>query len=104
MIRFTVVWHPEAEDELASIWLDAADRQSVALAVNAIDRHLATDATAKGIQVEGDLRQLTALSLRVICGKHNRGQACADCRSGRCLAVVVRAWVANLGGDLAEVA
>ena len=49
MIRFTVVWHSEAQDELASIWLDAADRQSVTLAANAIDRHLATDATAKGI-------------------------------------------------------
>ena len=59
MIRFTVVWHPEAQDELASVWLDAADRQSVTLAANAIDRHLATDTTAKGIQVEGDLRQLT---------------------------------------------
>jgi hypothetical protein len=39
MTRFTVVWHALAQDELARIWLDAADRQSVTLAANAVDRH-----------------------------------------------------------------
>ena len=66
MTRFTVVWHALAQDELARIWLDAADRQSVTLAANAVDRHLATDAMAKGIQVEGGLRELTVPPLRVV--------------------------------------
>ena len=69
MTRFTIVWHALAQDELARIWLDAADRQSVTLAANAVDRDLATDAMAKDIQVEGGLRELTVPPLRVVFAK-----------------------------------
>jgi plasmid stabilization system protein ParE len=40
-MSYTVVWKPAAEDELAQIWTDAADRGAVADAANEIDRLLA---------------------------------------------------------------
>ena len=32
MTRYTVVWHQEALDELARLWIDAPDRTAVTLA------------------------------------------------------------------------
>jgi hypothetical protein len=29
MIRFTVVWHEDAQNQLAEIWIRAADRHAV---------------------------------------------------------------------------
>lgn len=66
MTRYTVVWHRDAEDELAEAWLRAPNRPDVALAAAAIDRHLGSDATSKGIEVEGGLRQLVITPLRVL--------------------------------------
>jgi hypothetical protein len=66
MTRYTVVWHQEAIDELTRLWMDAPDRTAVTLATSAIDRHLATDATEKGIAAPDDLRQLTIPPLRVL--------------------------------------
>jgi hypothetical protein len=48
MTRFTVVWHQEAEDELARIWLESKNRQAVSAATNAIDGQLGIDADVKG--------------------------------------------------------
>jgi hypothetical protein len=45
MTPYTVVWHRDARDELAGLWLDAEDRNAVTLAAGTIDRHLATDAS-----------------------------------------------------------
>ena len=53
---------------MATIWLDAAERGSVTVAANAIDRHLTLDAGEKGVPVESDLRQLTVPPLRVLFG------------------------------------
>ncbi len=47
MTRYTVVWHQEARDELATLWIEASDRNAVGLAAGAIDRHLLTDAEPK---------------------------------------------------------
>jgi hypothetical protein len=33
MIRYTVTWHREAEEELAELWLFASDRNEVTAAV-----------------------------------------------------------------------
>jgi len=66
MTRYTVVWHDDAQNQLAEIWTNASDRQTVTLAANAIDRHLAVDTTAKGIAVEGDLRLAIVPPLRVL--------------------------------------
>jgi hypothetical protein len=66
MTRYTVVWHVDAENELAELWLAANDRDAVTLATNTIDSHLAADADRKGIAVEGDLRLLVVPPLRVL--------------------------------------
>ena len=51
---------------MAEIWLAAANRQEVALAASAFDRHLGIDAAAKGVEVEGGLRQMVIPPLRVL--------------------------------------
>jgi hypothetical protein len=66
MIRYTVVWHDDAQDQLADRWINAPDRQAVTAATNSIDKHLEWDAPLKGAAVEGDLRELIVPPLRVL--------------------------------------
>ncbi len=65
MIRFTVVWHEDAQNQLAEIWIHVADRKAVTQAADAIDVVLAWDASTNGALVEGDLRELLVPPLRV---------------------------------------
>lgn len=39
-MRYTVVWSPEATDQLADLWVRASDQQAVADAADDIDRRL----------------------------------------------------------------
>ncbi|MBC7855311.1 MAG: hypothetical protein IAF94_17930, partial [Pirellulaceae bacterium] len=39
-MKYTVIWEPDAANELARLWLDSTDRQTVADAANEIDRLL----------------------------------------------------------------
>ena len=66
MTRYTVVWHTDVRDELARLWIDAADRRAVRAAADAIDRELAVDALLKGNDIPDGLRQLTIAPLRVL--------------------------------------
>jgi plasmid stabilization system protein ParE len=63
-MRFTVTWHPAAEQELTEIWLRANDRSSVTHAANDIDQTLALAPQAHGEEFYGD-RLLVALPLAV---------------------------------------
>jgi hypothetical protein len=65
-MRYTVVWHQKAHDELASLRLASADRTAIAAAANTIDSQLAVDAHKKGIHAIEGLRQLTVPPLRVL--------------------------------------
>jgi plasmid stabilization system protein ParE len=47
-MRYTVVWKPAAEGELARIWTDAADRSAVSKAATAVDQLLRSNPTAQG--------------------------------------------------------
>lgn len=47
-MNWTVVWLPNAEDELAELWLAAPDRELVTLAVEQIDKQLGRDPAAAG--------------------------------------------------------
>ncbi len=47
-MRYTVVWKPAAEGELASIWADAADRGAVSKAAASIDQLLRASPTVQG--------------------------------------------------------
>jgi hypothetical protein len=42
-MSFSVVWRPEAEDELARVWTDAADRNAVSAAADSFDTAVAVD-------------------------------------------------------------
>ena len=52
-MKYTVVWLPSAQDELARIWLGSSDRQAVTAASNHADRTLRTDPEAKGSSLPG---------------------------------------------------
>ena len=49
-MKFTVIWKPSAERELAQIWdsADANDRRDITIASNAIDHQLAESAERAG--------------------------------------------------------
>ena len=66
MTRFTVVWHQGALDELATLWIEAADRRAVASAAGEIDRYLVSDAEGKGTPIVDVIRQLTVPPLRIL--------------------------------------
>lgn len=63
-MRYTVTWHPAAEQELAAIWLGALDRHAVTHAANTIDQVLATEPQQVGEEFYGD-RLLVELPLSV---------------------------------------
>ena len=66
MTRYTTVWHDSAKSTLARLWLAAADRQSITIAADAIDRELTRDPGVKGTMAEEDLRELIVPPLRVL--------------------------------------
>jgi hypothetical protein len=47
-MKYTVVWTPMAESELARIWLDATDRDAITSAAAALDRLLSRDPEFRG--------------------------------------------------------
>ncbi len=47
-MRFTVVWTASTQDDLAALWLSAAQRDVVQRAADDIDRRLRTDAHLLG--------------------------------------------------------
>jgi hypothetical protein len=47
-MKFDVIWLPDAESELANIWLAATDRNKVTQAASMIDRALESNAEDEG--------------------------------------------------------
>ncbi len=47
-MNYTVTWDDDAEQELASIWLSADDRDTISLAAHAIDQRLGIDPANAG--------------------------------------------------------
>jgi hypothetical protein len=68
MTRYTVVWHVDAQNQLAKLWMEAADRNAVTHAADAVDAVLVWDAPTKGIAVEGDLQELIHPPLQLLFG------------------------------------
>jgi plasmid stabilization system protein ParE len=52
-MRYTVVWLPSAEEELANTWNSAVDRQAVSQAADEIEVLLRTSSQAGGGNGEG---------------------------------------------------
>ena len=58
-MTYTVVWKPDAGDELARLWTDTATlRKSIAEAADTIDRLLKSDPLSQGESRSGSVRVL----------------------------------------------
>jgi plasmid stabilization system protein ParE len=57
-MKYTVVWRPAAEDDLAAIWLAAEDRKSVTHAARQADELLRNDPLDQGESRSGPIRIL----------------------------------------------
>ncbi len=66
MTRFTVVWDPAIENQLAELWMQRPDRNAISHAANLIDLELSTDAADKGHLVGDKLRVLVVAPLDVL--------------------------------------
>lgn len=53
-MKYTVVWRNLALQQLANIWMQAADRESVNIAVDYVDDELSNDPAQKGEDYFGD--------------------------------------------------
>jgi hypothetical protein len=51
-MTYQVVWRPEAEDEPARLWNDAADRNAVAAAADSFDAAIAKDPLGVGEAID----------------------------------------------------
>jgi hypothetical protein len=65
MNGYAVSWQSEAEDELASIWIQALDRQAVTQAQVQVDRLLARDPLGCGSEVAEGLWKIMLVPLVV---------------------------------------
>jgi plasmid stabilization system protein ParE len=66
MTRHTVTWHQDAEQDLASLWISATDRDDITQAVQAIDLALSSASGSVGDQIAEGLYGLNAPPLRVL--------------------------------------
>jgi hypothetical protein len=64
-MRYTVVWTPDAQDQLADAWLRATNPNAVTQAAYQLDQILRDDPDTKGVDFYGD-RLLVAPPLQVI--------------------------------------
>lgn len=62
----TVVWDPDAENELADLWVHAPDQQAIADAANRIDALLRVDPHLQGVPLAGTRRVLSVPPLGII--------------------------------------
>ncbi len=55
-MKWTVLYRPSAQDQLARIWMNARDQQAVTNAADEIDRILASDPLRSGESRDGNTR------------------------------------------------
>lgn len=65
-MEWTVVWLPDADNELAQLWLDSTDRQRTTLAADQIDKLLRHDPDTAGESRAAGRRILIVPPLAVI--------------------------------------
>lgn len=65
-MKFTVIWRPSAEAELALIWTESADRSAVTRAANRIDTLLSSNAADAGESRDGGERIIFEKPLAVL--------------------------------------
>jgi hypothetical protein len=64
-MKWTVIWRPSTENDLASLWLSAPDQDSLTADANAIDQELARNPLAAGEARSGTSRILIEPPLAV---------------------------------------
>jgi hypothetical protein len=65
-MKWTVVWRPPTEDNLADLWVDASDRNAISQAADTIDQILRSDPYAFGESRSGNTRILIIEPLAVV--------------------------------------
>jgi hypothetical protein len=65
-MRYTVAWNPAAEQELASIWNDATDRDAVTAAADSLDADFERDPLSLGEARGGATRVVFRRPLAVL--------------------------------------
>jgi plasmid stabilization system protein ParE len=65
-MKWTVIWLPDAEQELADLWLNSADRAAVTQSSHIIDSLLKQDPETVGESRDGNRRILLVAPLGVI--------------------------------------
>jgi hypothetical protein len=65
-MKYTVLWVPAAEQELAAVWMASANRTEVTAAARRIDVRLSKDPESAGESRENDRRILLAAPLGVL--------------------------------------
>jgi hypothetical protein len=66
MTKYTVIWHDNAKNQLAAMWVERKNRAAITLAANAIDEELKFDADLKGTPQPDRLRSLHIPPLQVL--------------------------------------
>ena len=64
-MKFSVLWTPAAERDLADIWLNAPDREAIRSAADTLDSLLRLDAHLRGESRHESLRILLAAPLGI---------------------------------------
>lgn len=65
-MRYHIVWQPQAEQQLAAIWLASADRGQVTAASHRIEQLIGTDPWHQGESRSGTTRMLFEHPLAVV--------------------------------------
>jgi hypothetical protein len=65
MASYTVIWWPPALADLTTLWIDAANRDSITPAANVIDQALGDAPSKRGREIHEGLRKLTVAPLSV---------------------------------------
>jgi hypothetical protein len=55
-MRYTLIWHPSAQDDLLSLWLEGPDRRAISEAADSVDGTLRIDPVLRGETLTGPLR------------------------------------------------
>jgi plasmid stabilization system protein ParE len=74
-MNWTVIWKPDAEDDLATLWLNADDKAAISAAANRIDAQLRKDPLTAGESREKNRRILFEVPLGVVYHTDKKGSA-----------------------------
>ena len=66
-MKYTVVWTPDAREQLAEIWLEASDRDAVTLAATKIEQSLKHDPLNTGESRVVNIRIVIEQPLALFC-------------------------------------